>query len=58
MVDFVRAIKRPFTDFKKFGIGVLICFFVAIMPSIIRFLASFFIAGYGIKCARTAMNRE
>lgn len=56
MVDFVRAIKRPFTDFKKLGIGVLI-YLVTIIP-FIGWLASFFITGYGLECAKTSMKKN
>ncbi len=56
MVDFVGAIKRPFQDFKKLGIGVLI-YLVTIIP-FIGWLASFFITGYGLKCAKTAMKKN
>jgi len=56
MVDFGGAIKRPFTDFKKLGIGILI-YFVAVIP-FIGWLISFFITGYGIECAKTAMKKD
>ena len=56
MVNFGEAIKRPFTDFKKLGIGVLI-YLVTLIP-FIGWLASFFITGYGIECAKTAMKKN
>ncbi len=56
MVNFSEAIKRPFTDFKKLGIGVLI-YLVTLIP-FIGWLASFFIAGYGLECAKTAMKKN
>jgi hypothetical protein len=56
MVNFEEAIKRPFTDFKKLGIGILI-YFVAVIP-FIGWLASFFVAGYGLECAKTAMKKN
>jgi len=56
MVNFKEAIKRPFQDFKKLGIGVLI-YLVTIIP-FIGWLVSFFITGYGLECAKTAMKKN
>ena len=49
MVDFVRAIKRPFTDFKK----LIIVSVLNIFPII-----NFFSVGYSLKCAKTAMKKD
>jgi len=49
MVDFTRAIKRPFTDLTKFIIGSAL----SIIP-IVNFLA----IGYELKCAKLAMNGD
>jgi len=56
MVNFGEAIKRPFQDFKKLGIGILV-YFVTMIP-FIGWLAPFFIAGYGFECAKTAMKKK
>ncbi len=47
MVDFTRAIKRPFADLTKFIIGAVL----SIIP-VVNFLAM----GYELKCAKSAMN--
>ena len=47
MVDFTRAIKRPFADLTKFIIGAVL----SIIP-IVNILAM----GYELKCAKSAMN--
>jgi len=47
MVDFGRAIKRPFADLTKFIIGAVL----SIIP-VVNFLAM----GYELKCAKSAMN--
>jgi len=49
MVNYLEAIKRPFTDFKKFIIGILL----GIIPII-----NFFVYGYEIECARTAIKKN
>ena len=56
MVNFEGAIKRPFQDFKKLGIGLLV-YFVAMIP-FIGWLASFLGMGYGLECAKTAMKKN
>ncbi len=53
MVDFGGAIKRPFQDFKKLGIGA-----VMYMIPIVSIITSFFASGYGLECARTAMKKN
>lgn len=49
MVDFTRAIKRPFADLTKFIIGAVL----SIIP-IVNFLA----LGYQLKCAKSAMKGD
>jgi len=49
MVDFGRAIKRPFTDLTKFIIGAVL----SIIP-IVNLLAM----GYELKCAKSAMSGD
>ncbi len=53
MVNFEGAIKRPFTDFKKLGIGALMY-----MIPIVSFITMFFALGYGLECAKTAMKKK
>ncbi|MBN2094685.1 MAG: DUF4013 domain-containing protein [Candidatus Aenigmarchaeota archaeon] len=49
MVDFTKAIKRPFSDFNKLLIGIVL----NIVP-IINFIA----IGYQLNCAKSAMGRK
>lgn len=49
MVDYTRAIKRPFTDFKKLLMGIVL----SIIP-IVNLVA----IGYQLKCAKTAMSKK
>ena len=49
MVDYAKAIKRPFTDFGKLVIGILL----SILP-IVSFIAS----GYALECAKTASKKK
>jgi len=49
MVDIIRAIKRPFTDFKK----LIIVSVLNIIPII-----NFFSVGYSLNCAKTAMKKD
>jgi len=53
MVDFEAAIKRPFQDFKKLGIGALMY-----MIPVVSFITMFFASGYGLECAKTAMKKK
>lgn len=49
MFDFEKALKRPFTDFGKLAIGILL----SIIP-VINFIAT----GYQLNCAKTAMKKK
>jgi len=49
MPNYGEAFKRPFQDFKKLGIGIIL----AILPII-----NFFVAGYQLVCAKTAMKKD
>src|SRR3989344_5954514 len=49
MVDFVKAIERPFTNFKKFMLGLLF----SLIP-IVNFIAM----GYELECAKTASKKQ
>ena len=49
MVDYTRAIKRPFSDFNKLLIGIVL----QIIP-IVNLIA----AGYQLECAKTAMKKN
>src|SRR3989338_440193 len=51
--DYLRAIKRPFTDFNKLGIGVILL----IIP-IINIITSFFVRGYKLESARAVLNKK
>ncbi|MAG38941.1 hypothetical protein CMO90_02525 [Candidatus Woesearchaeota archaeon] len=53
MNQYIDALKRPFSDFKKLGIGFL--FYVIPFVSIIT---RFFALGYELECARTAMKKQ
>ena len=49
MVDIIRAIKRPFTDFPK----LIVASVLNIFPII-----NFFSVGYSLNCAKTAMKKD
>ncbi len=53
MVDFEKAIKRPFQDFKKLGIGALF-----LMIPVINIITGLFSSGYSVECARTSMKKD
>ena len=53
MVNFGEAIKMPFQDFKKLGIGSLMY-----MIPLVNIVTSFFASGYGLECAKTAMKKK
>lgn len=50
-MDVLGAIKRPFTDFNKLGLGVILL----ILP-IINIVTNFFVKGYKLEVARTAFK--
>jgi len=49
MVNYEQAFKRPFTDFKKLLIGILL----SILP-----IVNFFAAGYQLRCASSALKKK
>src|SRR3989344_5251075 len=51
--DFIRAIKRPFTDFNKLAIGIIFL----IIP-FVSIITGFFVKGYRMESARTALNKK
>ena len=53
MVNFGEAIKRPFQDFKKLGIGALMY-----MIPLVNIVTGFFSSGYSLECAKTAMKKN
>ena len=53
MVNFGEAIKRPFQDFKKLGIGALMY-----MIPLVNIVTGFFSSGYGLECAKTGMKKD
>ena len=52
-MDILRAIKRPFTDFNKLGIGVILL----ILP-FINILTSFLVKGYKLESARSVFKKK
>lgn len=52
-MDVLRAIKRPFTDFNKLGIGIIFL----IIP-FVNIITGFFVKGYKLETARTASNKK
>lgn len=53
MVDYGKAIKRPFSDLKKLGVGALLY-----MIPFINIITGFFASGYTLSCAKTAMKKD
>jgi|SRR3989344_118603 len=51
--DFIRAIKRPFTDFNKLAIGIIFL----IIP-FVSIITGFFVKGYRLESSRTALNKK
>ncbi len=49
MVDYMEAIKRPFTDLKKSGLAALL----GLLP-VVNFLSY----GYFLECAKTSINKK
>ena len=49
MVDYVKAIKRPFSDLGKLLIGILLHF----IP-----IVNFINLGYGLECSKSAMEKK
>ena len=52
-MNYVEAIKRPFSDFTKFLIG-----FVFLVIPIVNILTGFFVRGYQLECGKTAMKKK
>jgi hypothetical protein len=57
MVEYINAVKLPFSDWKKLGIGALIGIAVSYI-AILGFLAMFFISGYCARIAKAAMKKK
>src|SRR3989344_4340165 len=53
MPNFEIAIKRPFSDAKKFAKG----FLLYVMP-FLNIITGIFATGYGLECARTAAKKK
>src|SRR3989338_9059741 len=51
MVDYVDAIKRPFSDVKKLSIGAVLN-----MVPVVSIITGFFATGYGLNAAKSAMR--
>jgi len=52
-MDILRAIKRPFTDLNKLGIGIIFL----IIP-FVNIITGFLVKGYKLESAKTAMNKK
>lgn len=53
MVKYAEAIKRPFSDWKKLGIGGL----MYLIP-LVNIITGLFAYGYGLLCAKTAKEKK
>lgn len=53
MVDWGRAVKMPFQDYKKLGIAGL----MYVIP-VVNIVTSFFATGYGFKMAENSMKKK
>ncbi|MBI4453398.1 DUF4013 domain-containing protein [Candidatus Woesearchaeota archaeon] len=53
MVDWGRAVKMPFQDWKKLGIAGL----MYVIP-VVNIVTSFFATGYGLKMAENSMKKK
>ncbi len=53
MAEYNEAIKRPFLDWMKFGIGALMY-----MIPMVNIVTNFFGTGYMLKCAKTATRKS
>ncbi|MBU0471748.1 MAG: DUF4013 domain-containing protein [Nanoarchaeota archaeon] len=53
MNDYKEAIKRPFSDWKKLGIG----FLLYLIP-IVNIITGFFAWGYLLECSHTSMKKK
>ena len=51
--DILRAIKRPFTDFNKLGIGIIFL----IIP-LVNIITGFLVKGYKLEVAKTASKKR
>ena len=49
VIDFIKAIKRPFSDFRKFGLG----FLFGLVP-----IVNLFVGGYSLACAKSAEKKK
>jgi hypothetical protein len=49
LIDFIKAVKRPFSDFRKFGLG----FLFGLIP-----VVNFFVGGYSLACAKSAEKKK
>ncbi|MFH1182126.1 MAG: DUF4013 domain-containing protein [Candidatus Woesearchaeota archaeon] len=57
MVEYIKAVKLPFSDWKKLGIGTLIGIAATYVP-LLNILAMFFISGYSAIIAKSAMKKK
>lgn len=46
-INYIQAIKRPFTDFNKFVIGVIL-----VLIPVLNIITSFFVRGYQLECSK------
>lgn len=53
MVNYQQAIKRPFSDLKKLGIG-----FLLLVVPFVNIVTGFIVRGYQLECAKTALKKN
>ncbi len=46
-IEYLKAIKRPFTDFNKFVIGIIL-----ILVPVLNIITNFFVRGYQLECSK------
>ncbi|MBL7147948.1 MAG: DUF4013 domain-containing protein [Nanoarchaeota archaeon] len=52
-INYIQAIKRPFTDFKKFLIGI-----VLLLVPILNILTGFIVRGYQLTCSTEVKKKK
>ena len=50
---YIKAIKRPFSDFKKFTIGVIL-----LLVPLLNIITGFIVRGYQLECSKEAKNKK
>lgn len=52
-INYIQAIKRPFTDFKKFIIGIVLL----VIPGV-NIITSFIVRGYQLECSKNIKKKK